>query len=717
MKKSKLFLILALVLSMAVGLGGTLAYLTDTDEAVNVMTLGNVAIDQHEKDAAGNAFQQAQPLYPAYKDGNNIVGAIDKVVDVENIGASDAYVRTLIAFEAGNLNKTDFGKYIKTEFNGTEKWVEDPITVEGVKYFVAYVEYDKAVKPGETTADSLKKVWMDGAATQDIVSQFGSTYEILVLSQAVQTTNMPDAETALVAGFGEVTAANAATWFGGMAENAGLPTTTVSTAAELKAALEKGGIVVMAKDIKLADNTTITIPNGTTSVLMLAGNTLSGNYSTTGNQEMILVKGNLTVENGDIALTSANNQGWNAMSTIFDVTAGGVLNLTDVNAENKGGTDMSFVVHMNNWGEVTLNVESSTLKAGYVPVRVFNSGYDMNNVSIYNSALITGKTNAFWVHNYTAADFGSEEKAAAAAARLNLDIENGTNFIAGKIRYGFTNSVSVDGTGVAVSTQEELEAALTKNGAVYLAGDLTVDHTMTVDSGVKVELVLNGDINYAVDNDGKASAIINNKGDLTLSGNGTMKFVAADPDLGTIPSYATNTITNTGALTLEDGVTIINGSQGGASYAVDNHGKFTMNGGKLEAVRCALRVAKYNQDDVQFTMNGGTIVGKTAVWVQLPGSDSSVAPKITVVINGGTMKCNAASSEDNNLFYTYSFGNSHANTSLTINGGEFLGGTVSIGSGYKGNAPYLAIDGGTFEYDVLQWLDGDGSKVLYHANK
>ena len=48
MKKSKLFLILALVLSLAVGLGGTLAYLTDTDEAVNVMTLGNVQIEQIE---------------------------------------------------------------------------------------------------------------------------------------------------------------------------------------------------------------------------------------------------------------------------------------------------------------------------------------------------------------------------------------------------------------------------------------------------------------------------------------------------------------------------------------------------------------------------------------------------------------------------------------------------------------------------------------------
>ena len=51
------------------------------------------------------------------------------------------------------------------------------------------------------------------------------------------------------------------------------------------------------------------------------------------------------------------------------------------------------------------------------------------------------------------------------------------------------------------------------------------------------------------------------------------------------------------------------------------------------------------------------------------------------------------------------------------NGGEFLGGTVSIGSGYKGDAPTLTINGGTFDHDVIQWLENDESKVLYQANK
>ena len=36
---------LVVALTAAIAVGGTLAYLTDTDEDVNVMTLGNVKID------------------------------------------------------------------------------------------------------------------------------------------------------------------------------------------------------------------------------------------------------------------------------------------------------------------------------------------------------------------------------------------------------------------------------------------------------------------------------------------------------------------------------------------------------------------------------------------------------------------------------------------------------------------------------------------------
>ena len=268
-----------------------------------------------------------------------------------------------------------------------------------------------------------------------------------------------------------------------------------------------------------------------------------------------------------------------------------------------------------------------------------------------------------------------------------------------------------------VSTADELTAALAEGGTVVLMDDITVNATQKIAKGQNVVLNLNGNnLSYAVANSG-ASAIINNAGTLEIAGEGTISFVAENPDLGSIPAYATNTISNTGTLTIGEGVVVTNDSDGGASYAVDNHGVFYLNGGTLKAKRCALRIAKYNQDNVVFVMNAGLVEGATPAWIQLPSSNPAVAPKISVTINDGTFKTTKDTSADNNIFYTYSYGNSHANTSITINGGEFLGGTVSTGSGYKGDAPTMTINGGTFEYDVLQWLEGDTYEVLYNANK
>ena len=73
--------LLVLALTAAVSIGATLAYLTDTDEDVNVMTLGKVKIDQLEyervdvstkdEDATVQEFHDNKPLYPAIIDKDN----------------------------------------------------------------------------------------------------------------------------------------------------------------------------------------------------------------------------------------------------------------------------------------------------------------------------------------------------------------------------------------------------------------------------------------------------------------------------------------------------------------------------------------------------------------------------------------------------------------------------------------------------------------------
>lgn len=250
----------------------------------------------------------------------------------------------------------------------------------------------------------------------------------------------------------------------------------ITNISELAAALTNGGNYVLANDLEV--ESTLTVPNGVEVTLDLGNKKIAGNLPGTGNKDMFLVKGKLTVKNGAVELEVPVNQGWGAMSAIFDITAGGIVNLESVVADNKGGTDMNFVAHLNNWGEVTLNVKKSTLKATYVPVRVFNSGYDMNNVTIEDSTL-DGGNYAFWVHNYTVADFGTADKAEAQKALLNLNIfGKGNTFVTGKtvpIRYGFTNSILATAEGnKLITTADELIEALKAGKDIVLGADITV---------------------------------------------------------------------------------------------------------------------------------------------------------------------------------------------------------------------------------------------------
>ena len=203
-----------------------------------------------------------------------------------------------------------------------------------------------------------------------------------------------------------------------------------------------------------AEMTADIIAAGKEIVLDLNENTVSSISTATGsNYNMLDVRGTLTVKNGTITTKhTGKNMEWNNSTNVFNVTAGGVLNLKNVVAKNLGGSDMAYVAHLNNWGEVTLNVTNSTLESTYIAVRVFNSGNDMNNVTIENSTL-KGKY-AFWVHNYTAVDFGTQEKADAHAKLLNFDIFGNDNQFIGQndtpILYGFDDAVYFEADGSPV---------------------------------------------------------------------------------------------------------------------------------------------------------------------------------------------------------------------------------------------------------------------------
>lgn len=185
MKKKILAVAIAAIMLVTAIASFSLAYMTDTDEQTNTMTVGKVEIDQLEyervlADSNGDGlmewvstgktdnygytpdllqeFKQDKPLYPvvcletlgeanegsvsydnrvtghqqswAQVDGapgscllfdDSCKNVVDKFVFVKNTGKSDVYVRTIFAFELGSVALENFEEIIAT--NGdTDHW-------------------------------------------------------------------------------------------------------------------------------------------------------------------------------------------------------------------------------------------------------------------------------------------------------------------------------------------------------------------------------------------------------------------------------------------------------------------------------------------------------------------------------------------------------------------------------------------------------------------
>lgn len=244
-KKIVAFMLVISMLAIAL-IGGTLAYFTDTEAAKNVMTVGNVDIEQIEQERCPTGglqpYTQGQILLPmggqpAWAEETVTVNgdtfkvfasenALDKIVTVKNNGNSDAYVRTIVALEAGksaeeaeslwnnNLAVTDNsdGQQVISEDN-------DLFVQIGDTWFIIVVyTYGDAIAAGTESVPSLTGVALYAETTKEDVANLEGDYEVLVLSQATQSADMgDDAGAALDLAFGEVNETNVAAWFAAVA--------------------------------------------------------------------------------------------------------------------------------------------------------------------------------------------------------------------------------------------------------------------------------------------------------------------------------------------------------------------------------------------------------------------------------------------------------------------------------------------------------------------
>ena len=196
MKKKIIALCIAAVLIVTAVAGASLAYLTDTKQAENTFTVGNVKIELIEQQRGENgleAFEQNKKLLPIVgsaqgeKDEYGMPTAknyVDKIVTVQNTGSEDAYIRAYFAipaalddgyetFNAGkNVLHFNFGnKVVEGVISSTEgaewiwthgsKWNYFETTMDGIKYNVYYADYHTAVAAGKTTEQFVQGVYLD----------------------------------------------------------------------------------------------------------------------------------------------------------------------------------------------------------------------------------------------------------------------------------------------------------------------------------------------------------------------------------------------------------------------------------------------------------------------------------------------------------------------------------------------------------------------------
>ena len=424
------------VLTAAVAVGGTLAYLTSEQSDVNVMTTGSVAIEQLElqradgvaynagesgmgngvKEGALVPFVQNQKIYPAVPTGNGaytaeqtdlfywgdyvysgtagnglwndnkLANVMDKMVFVKNTGKSDAYVRTIIALECPEGMEFSEGsdKEFMVNVNGSKTaytWDEiGYITVDGVRYIVKEATYLKVLNPGNTSHPSLLQVVMTHNATNEDMELLGDAYDIRVLSQAVQADGFKDAKTALDAAFGDVTGANAKEWL--------FKTAVVDSKETLDKAFNDDDV---ANTYELKSDAIVVDTPIYSSVDATAPVTVDGNGKT--------VTG---------VISDANEFQWDGtvpeMSTIFSSKNGEKVTVNDITftgtmsaimlGHYQNATYNNYNTELNNVNVIGAEVVS--FSAGISPAVCVYGTAAINNCNIYGTKLSKLDTDPMW---------------------------------------------------------------------------------------------------------------------------------------------------------------------------------------------------------------------------------------------------------------------------------------------------------------------------------
>ncbi|MBQ7010488.1 MAG: hypothetical protein IJN63_02185, partial [Clostridia bacterium] len=740
------------MLTATLVVGGTVAYLQDTDSDVNVMTVGNVYIEQHEyqraegvaHDAgdmgAGNGvtegalvpFVQGQALYPAVPknnvstdysaeqnnedlffwgdyvysgtagnglwDDNNHSNVMDKMVFVENTGKSDAYFRTIIAFECPEgmtygVEPYSQGNKLMMNVNAASyDWEEiGYVTIDGVRYWVEVATYKNILAAGNQSHPSLLQVVMTHNATNEDMELIGDSYEILAFSQAVQTAGFDNAATALDTAFGDITTTNHP-WV----DNAPVIPTVVVNEKELRAALKAGGNILLANDIT-ADGTSLEVPEGVIVNLDLNGKTLANPVS---GAPALANYGILTIDGEGAIVNGINNQSKShTVRNYGHLTINGGNIGTDDTAGAAVVNDGNAIINGGTFASKQENVKSDGLCA-YVFI---NNGA---GTMIINDATFDGQTHGlFGAYNGTLIVNGGTYtmdgngglgcyvvySAAEGQVVLNGGTVNTNEPRNGNVFYVYNNGSYFNANAVNIGNVVVNGVTIYKDGVeqTYTVGekvDNAADAIAAIQAGNSITLTADIDLGTT-----QLSVLADKNTVIDLNGN---DIIATDVGTSThglfnVPKGGSLTIIGDGNVTLKTNVT-----KGISSCIFQNDGELNIYGGYYEAnqatsvaglgaVIAVIDNCPYANDSI-VNIYGGTFaitgLGASNIIRNWPINSGNAV----LNIYGGTFKANP----DRTTTYIWSKNDTNlgaAQSYVNIEGGTFEGNIVVEVDGYKEN--------------------------------
>ena len=376
----------------------------------------------------------------------------------------------------------------------------------------------------------------------------------------------------------------------------------------------------------------------------------------------------------DIVIEStADNTEWNSSygvqfytgehtvkdSTFTGGNAGIIANSATVNLE--GTIDVSG----NTFGGIEVCKSQSSAKAKAAEAEALPAGVlNINGATIINTTEAYGKP-TIWIDGNTDAD-GIVN---GAEGFTMVEVPHG-DYYQKQFYLNAVNSKPIIVNDQSYGTLADAVAAVPNNTqtTIKLAADITIPYgTVEIPSGKKITLDLDG---HTIKSSGFKGRPITNKGDLTVTGNGTI----TSEDCG---SDGTGCINNEGTLKIESGT--FKGGQEANGACVNNKSGATMIVDDGTFIGCPRAI----QNLATLTVNGGSFTGSDS-YSGNEGNAIISAQGATTTINDGTFTghMNAVSNMDNG-----------GGCKLTVNGGTFTtDGASGSGAFYNGTGNTITIE-------------------------